>query len=107
MPAPRLGAARAARDIRNARRPFRAPGGARCPGGRLMKQFFHSCAVVCAWELKSFLLRPIAYVLLLAAVLLASWSFSWLVTLLSRGPVVPLRSGDDPIPQFLGPNVFL
>jgi len=45
--------------------------------------------------------------LLLAAALAASWSFSWLVTLLSRGPMVGLRPTDDPIAQFLGPNVFL
>ena len=33
--------------------------------------------------------------------------FSWLVTLLSRGATVVLRHADDPIAQFLGPNVFL
>lgn len=62
---------------------------------------------VFAWEIKSFFLRPASYVLLLAAALTASWSFSWLVTLLSRGPTVGLRPTDDPISQFLGPNVFL
>jgi ABC-2 type transport system permease protein len=62
---------------------------------------------VFVWEIKSFFLRPVSYVLLLAAALTAGWSFSWLVTLLSRGPTVGLRPTDDPIAQFLGPNVFL
>lgn len=62
---------------------------------------------VFAWEFKSFFLRPASYVLLLAAALTAGWSFSWLVTLLSLGPTVGLSPTDDPISQFLGPNVFL
>jgi ABC-2 type transport system permease protein len=45
--------------------------------------------------------------LLLAATLTAGWGFSWLVTLLSRGATIVLRHADDPIAQFLGPNVFL
>ena len=60
-----------------------------------------------AWETKAFFLKPASYALLLAAALTAGWSFSWLVTLLSRGPTVGLRPTDDPISQFLGPNVFL
>jgi ABC-2 type transport system permease protein len=66
-----------------------------------------STAVVFVWEIGSFFLRPTSYVLLLAAALLAGLSFSWLVTLLARGTDPALRSGDDPISQFLGPNVFL
>jgi len=62
---------------------------------------------VFVWDIKSFFLRPASYLLILAAALTASWSFSWLVTLLSRGPAVGLRPTDDPISQFLGPNVFL
>lgn len=59
------------------------------------------------WELKSFFRRPASYVLLLAAALTAGWSFSWLVTLLSRRSPVGVQPADDPIAQFLGPNVFL
>ncbi len=59
------------------------------------------------WEIKSFFVRPVSYLLLLGAALTAGWSFSWLVTLLSRGPTVGLRPTDDPVSQFLGPNVFL
>ncbi len=74
------------------------------PTGR---QTLRGAAVVFAWEIRTFLLRPASYVLWLAAALLAGWSFSWLVTLLSRGTDPALRSADDPITQFLGPNVFL
>ena len=70
-------------------------------------QFVRKSAIVFFWELKAFFMRPAAYVLLLAAAILACWSFSWLVTLLSRGPQFALRAVDDPIAQFLGPNVFL
>ena len=70
-------------------------------------QWFSGGRAVFAWEIRSFFLRPVSYVLLLAAALTAGWSFSWLVTLLSRGPTVGLRPTDDPISQFLGPNVFL
>ncbi|MGE5194583.1 MAG: ABC transporter permease [Deltaproteobacteria bacterium] len=59
------------------------------------------------WEIKTFFLRPTSYVLLLAAALLAGWGFSWLVTLLARGTDPALTADDDPIAQFLGPNVFL
>ncbi|MBI3862762.1 MAG: ABC transporter permease [Planctomycetia bacterium] len=69
--------------------------------------FSTSAAAVCAWELRSFFLRPASYLLLLAATLTAAWGFSWLVTLLSRGATIILRHADDPIAQFLGPNVFL
>jgi ABC-2 type transport system permease protein len=62
---------------------------------------------VWAWEIKTFFRRPVSYLLLLGAALTAGWSFSWLVTLLSRGPSVALRAVDDPIVQFLGPNLFL
>jgi ABC-2 type transport system permease protein len=62
---------------------------------------------VFAWEIRTFLLRPTSYVLLLAAAVLAGWSFSWLVTLLARGSDPALRPADDPIAQFLGPNIFL
>jgi ABC-2 type transport system permease protein len=65
------------------------------------------CRAVLVWEIKSFFLRPASYALLLTAALCAGWSFSWLATLLSRGPTVGLRPTDDPISQFLGPNVFL
>jgi ABC-2 type transport system permease protein len=62
---------------------------------------------VWVWEIKAFFRRPVSYLLLLGAALTAAWSFSWLVTLLSRGPSVALRAVDDPIVQFLGPNLFL
>src|SRR6516225_9015230 len=71
------------------------------------KHFLHRSSIVFVWEIKSFFLRPLSYLLLLAAALLAGWSFSWLVTLLARGTDPALQSGDDPISQFLGPNVFL
>jgi ABC-2 type transport system permease protein len=74
---------------------------------RTARQILRGIAFVCAWEIKTFLLRPASYILLLAAALLAGWSFSWLVTLLSRGIDPALRPADDPISQFLGPNVFL
>src|SRR5439155_4308828 len=70
-------------------------------------RFFRGVAVVFVWEIKAFFLRPVAYVMLLAAAILSGWSFSWLVTLLSRGMDPALRAADDPIAQFLGPNVFL
>jgi len=67
----------------------------------------HHVAVVFAWEFKGFFLRPTAWLLLLTMSLLAGLNFSWLVTLLSRGDSLALRQGDDPLVQFLGPNVFL
>ncbi|MFN0052122.1 MAG: ABC transporter permease [Planctomycetales bacterium] len=59
------------------------------------------------WELASFWRRPSSYLLLLAATWIAGWSFSWLVTLLANGTGSGLRVADDPLIQFLGPNVFL
>jgi ABC-2 type transport system permease protein len=82
----------------------RDAGRAASPSG---KRFLRGIAVVYAWEVKTFFLRPASYVLLLAAALLAGWGFAWLVTLLARGTNPALRAGDDPISQFLGPNVFL
>jgi ABC-2 type transport system permease protein len=70
-------------------------------------QFIQTGWAVYAWELLSFFLRPASYLLLLAAALTAGWGFSWLVTILSRGATTALRHADDPIAQFLGPNVFL
>ena len=67
---------------------------------------FKRGALIGAWEFRSFWLRPMTYVLLFSAALLAAWSFSWLVTLLSQGTPA-LRAADDPIAQFLGPNIFL
>ncbi len=79
-----------------------------CSAARLSWiRFLRGIATVFAWEIKTFFLRPASYVLLLAAALLAGWGFAWLVTLLARGGDPALRSGDDPISQFLGPNVFL
>lgn len=69
--------------------------------------FLRRSALVGAWEFKSLWVRPATYVLLLGAALLAAWSFSWLVTLLSLGTTPALRAADDPIAQFLGPNIFL
>lgn len=70
---------------------------------------------VARWELRSFWLRPMTYGLLLALSIIASWSFSSLVTLLARGSAVQtrdstapvLRGEDDPVFQFLSHNVFL
>ncbi|MBS0267082.1 MAG: ABC transporter permease [Planctomycetes bacterium] len=70
-------------------------------------QFLNSAWTILIWELRSFLLRPASYGLLLAAALVAAWGFSWLVTLLSPGAALVLRQADDPLAQFLGPNVFL
>ena len=70
-------------------------------------RFLHTGWAIFAWELRSFFLRPASYLLLMAAALAAAWGFSWLVTLLSRGATIVLRHADDPIAQFLGPNVFL
>ncbi len=62
---------------------------------------------VAIWEICGHFRRPAAYVMLLAATLVAGWHFSLLMTLLAQGRVVPLRQADDPLAQFLGPNVFL
>lgn len=70
-------------------------------------RFVAGCIAVFTWEIKTLLSRPTTYVLLLAAALLAGWSFSWLMTLLSHGANAALRPADDPVAQFLGPNVFL
>ncbi|MSR60511.1 MAG: hypothetical protein EXS05_23195 [Planctomycetaceae bacterium] len=59
------------------------------------------------WEIRAFFLRPAAWVMLLTASLVAGWCFAWLVTLLARGGGASLRTVDDPIVQFLGPNLFL
>ncbi len=64
-------------------------------------------ADVFVWEIRSFFLRPAVYLLYLCLTLLAGWSFSWLVTVLSRGGGLALRQGDDVLFQFLGPNVFI
>lgn len=72
---------------------------------RLSASVARMLAVV-RWEMRTFFFRPTTYVLLMGTTLLAAWSFAWLVTLLARG-APPLRRGDDPIAQFLGPNVFL
>lgn len=74
---------------------------------RIVPRLLGRTAVVFAWEIRTFFLRPTSYVLLLAAALLAGWSFSWLMTLLARGPDAALRTVDDPLLQFLGPNLFL
>jgi ABC-2 type transport system permease protein len=63
-------------------------------------------AAIFDFELRSQFRRTSTYVLLLAAVLTAAWSFSWLVTFLARGGPIP-RPADEPITQFVGPNVFL
>lgn len=68
---------------------------------------FRVIVAIMFWELRAYFRRPTAYVMLLATTLVAGWNFSLLVTLLSRGRVVPLRAADDPLAQFLGPNVFL
>lgn len=68
--------------------------------------FARQSAAVCRWELASFFRRPVSYLLLLAAVLVAACAFTWLIALLARGGLV-LRQADDPIRQFLGPNIFL
>lgn len=62
---------------------------------------------ILSWELHAFVRRPSAWLLLLSATLTAAWSFSWLLTLLARGGGVSLRQVEDPIVQFLGPNLFL
>lgn len=72
-----------------------------------MPRFVRTAAAVCAWEVRSFFLRPASYALLLAAALLAGWSFSWLVTLLSQGTNAALRAADNPVAQYLGPNLFV
>ncbi len=59
------------------------------------------------WELRGYFRKPTSCVLLLACTLVAGWNFSLLVTLLSTGRVVPVQIADEPLAQFLGPNVFL
>jgi ABC-2 type transport system permease protein len=73
----------------------------------MQPRFLEGCCAVFAWEIKTYILRPTTYVLLLASALLAGWSFSWLVTLLARGSDGALHPGSDSIALFLGPNVFL
>ncbi len=74
---------------------------------KIVPRLFNRAAVVFAWEIKTFFLRPTSYVLLMASALVAGWSFSWLVTLLSRGPDAALQRADDPLLQYVGPNIFL
>jgi ABC-2 type transport system permease protein len=64
-------------------------------------------ANVALWELKSFFLRPMTYALLLSLTVVSTWSFSWLVTLLARGSAPAMRGDEDPVFQFIGPNLFL
>lgn len=72
-----------------------------------LRELVRLSTAVWSWELRTFFRRPSSYVLLLGSALTAGWSFSWLVTLLSRGQLIALRAVDDPIAQFLGPNLFL
>lgn len=58
------------------------------------------------WELRSFFGRPGGWLILMAATLPAAISAGWLAALVSRGGLA-LRADDDPVSQFLGPNVFL
>lgn len=62
---------------------------------------------VVRWEWSAFFRRPVGYLLLLTAVAVSAWSFAWLVTLIARGGGTALRQADDPIVQFLGPNIFI
>jgi ABC-2 type transport system permease protein len=59
------------------------------------------------WEWQGFFRRPVGYLMLLAGVLISAWSFAWLVTLIARGGGTALVQANDPIVQFLGPNIFL
>lgn len=79
----------------------------RLPFGRVVVEGCAGVGTVLNWELHSFVRRPSGWLLLLAAVLMGGWSFSWLVALLVRGGGVSLRQVDDPIAGFLGPNLFL
>jgi ABC-2 type transport system permease protein len=78
----------------------------RAAGGRLLGSA-SAVVTIAVWEILAHFRRPAAYVMLLAATLVAGWNFSLLITLLAQGRVVPLRQADDPLAQFLGPNVFL
>lgn len=78
----------------------------RSAGGRLLRDT-STIVTIAVWEILAHFRRPAAYVMLLAATLVAGWNFSLLITLLAQGRVVPLRQADDPLAQFLGPNVFL
>ncbi|TWU06665.1 ABC-2 family transporter protein [Symmachiella macrocystis] len=78
----------------------------RSAGGRLLGDA-STIGTIAIWEILGHFRRPAAYVMLLAATLVAGWHFSLLMTLLAQGRVVPLRQADDPLSQFLGPNVFL
>lgn len=107
-----MASSRAASDLRdfNSTRPYgdrilRFDRGDRPPTITRWTRGAAAVAAVMHWELRCFLQRPSSYVLLLASALTAGWSFSWLVTLLARGGVG--RHADDPIVQFLGPNIFL
>lgn len=62
---------------------------------------------VARWEWHGLFRRPTGYLLLLVAVLVSAWSFAWLVTLIARGGGTALVQANDPIVQFLGPNIFL
>ena len=75
-------------------------------GQRWLASLMRTLAVA-RWESRLFFQRPATYGLLLAIIGVAGWSFSWLLTLLARGGGLMLRFGDDPVVQFLGPNVFL
>jgi ABC-2 family transporter protein len=75
--------------------------------GRAIVNNGAAVATVLSWEWQAFFRRPLGWLLLLGAALTAGWSFSWLVTLLVRGGGLSLRQAENPIAQFLGPNIFL
>ena len=58
------------------------------------------------WELRTFFRRPAHWLVLAAAVLTAACATTWLIALVARQGL-PARLDDDPIRQFLGPNLFL
>ena len=74
------------------------------PGFRWPMRHF---GAVLLWDLRSAVRRPATWGLFAVLCGLAAGSFAWLLALLARGGGLTLRHGDDPIVQFLGPNVFL
>ena len=58
------------------------------------------------WELRTFFRRPAHWLVLAVAVLTAACATTWLIALVALQGL-PARLDDDPIRQFLGPNLFL
>ncbi len=67
---------------------------------------FTTVTTIWSREMRSFFSRPGGWLILLAATVPAAVAAGWMATLVSRGGLA-LRADEDPVSQFLGPNIFL